>query len=300
MAASARAARGSALTHAAELRAVRKCFASVTALEGIDLHVDPGEIVALLGPNGAGKTTAIRILLGLRRPDLGRALLFGLDPRQPEARRRCGVTPQETDLPDTLRVREILDFVRAHFTHPVHTAQLLAQFGLEQLVHRQAGGLSGGERRRVAVALAFAGDPELVFLDEPSSGLDLASRRSLWDSIRSFSERGRSILLTTHDLAEAEALATRVVALECGRVVLGGSVQEIAERAGLQRVRIRSQPLPPLSAVEHATEDGRHTTLFTRRPEELIRALVTADVDLGDLEVVAITLEQALELHGKQ
>ena len=279
---------------AAELGGARKAYGSVTALDGVDLTVAPGEIVTLLGPNGAGKTTAIRLLLGLRRPDAGTARLFGLDPHRTEARRRCGTTPQETDLPETLRVREILELVRAHYPRPLPPSDLLERFGLAALGSRQAGGLSGGQRRRLAVALAFAGDPELVFLDEPSSGLDAASRRSLWQSVRDFVTRGRAILLTTHDLVEAEALATRVVVLERGRVVLEGSAAEIAARSGLQRVRIRLQPLPDLPGVEQLLENGRHLTLLVREAGEVLRALVAADADLRELEVGQAGLEHAL------
>jgi ABC-2 type transport system ATP-binding protein len=282
---------------AAELSGVRRRFGSITALDGVELRVEPGEVVALLGPNGAGKTTAIKVLLGLRRPDAGRALLFGLDPRRAEARRRCGATPQETDLPETLRVREIVEFVRAHYPHPEPTGELIARFGLASLERRQAGGLSGGERRRVAVALGFAGDPDLVFLDEPSSGLDVPSRRALWESIRSFVGRGRSILLTTHDLAEAESLATRVVVLDHGRIVIQGTVAEIAARAGLQRIRVRSQPLPQLPEVEQVSANGRYVLLFTSNADDVVRALVAENADLAELEVTPITLEQALDLE---
>ncbi|MFN2628086.1 MAG: ABC transporter ATP-binding protein [Gaiellaceae bacterium] len=279
---------------AAELRDVHKSFPGVKALAGVSLQVEPGEILALLGPNGAGKTTAIRLLLGLRRPDGGTARLSGLDPRRAEARRSCGVTPQETDLPETLRVAEILEFVRAHYPRPVPTRELLERFGLLELACRQAGGLSGGQRRRLAVALAFAGDPVAVFLDEPSSGLDLPTRRRLWDAVRGFAARGRAILLTTHDLAEAEALASRIVVLAHGRVVLEGSVAEIATRAGLQRIRIRSQPLPPLRGVERVVENGRFLDLLVRSSGEALRALAAAEADLDEIEVAPAGLEHIL------
>jgi ABC-2 type transport system ATP-binding protein len=285
------------VTIVAELREVRKRFGSTQALDAVDMRIHAGETVVVLGANGAGKTTAIRILLGLRRPDSGQAALFGVDPRRRRARVRCGATPQETDLPETLRVRELVEFVRAHFPRPASTDALLSQFGLGQLRHRQAGGLSGGERRRVAVALAFAGDPELVFLDEPSAGLDLESRRRLWEAIHAFAERGRSILLTTHDLVEAEALASRVILLEQGQVVLEGSVEEIAARAGLQSIRLRSQPLPRLPAIERVATNGRFTLLYTRAADAVVRTLVHAQVDLAELEVRTLSLEQALDLE---
>ena len=213
----------------AELVGVTKSFGTVRALDGLDLAIEPGEILALLGPNGAGKTTALRVLLGLRRPDAGSARLFGLDPTRAEARRRVGCTPQETSFPVTLRVRELVDLVRAHYTAPLAFGELAAQFGLLGFERRQVGGLSGGERRRLACALAFAGDPELVVLDEPSTGLDVESRRRLWQAIR---DRQRATVLTTHYLEEAAALATRVAVIHAGRIVASGNVDEISAHAG--------------------------------------------------------------------
>jgi ABC-2 type transport system ATP-binding protein len=283
------------VTALAELRAVEKAYRSLKALDGVDLRIEPGEVVALLGPNGAGKTTAIRVLLGLRRPDHGVARLFGRDPHDVAARVRCGATPQETDLPDTLRVREILEFVRSHYPAPLPRDETLARFGLLELADRQAGGLSGGQRRRLTVALAFAGDPRLVFLDEPSSGLDPPSRRQLWDSVRSFAALGRAILLTTHDLAEAEALASRVVVLEHGRVALAGAPAEIAARTGLRRVRVRAQPLPPLPGVERVMPNGRYVTLLVRDAAAVLRDLVAADANLDEIEIARASLEEALE-----
>ena len=201
---------------AAELAGVSKAFGAVRALDALDFEVEDGEIVALLGPNGAGKTTALHVLLGLRRPDRGTARIFGRDPRRPEARRCVGCTPQETSFPPTLRVREVVDFVRAHYPSPLPYCVVEERFELGDLRQRQVGGLSGGERRRLACALAYAGDPKLVVLDEPSTGLDIEARLRLWEAIR---ERGRTTLLTTHYLEEAAALATRIVVIRSGRIV---------------------------------------------------------------------------------
>jgi ABC-2 type transport system ATP-binding protein len=183
---------------------------------GASFDIPAGSFSAILGPNGSGKTTAISILLGLRRPECGTVLVFGVPPTELAVRRRVGCAPQETAFPETLRVGEILDFVRAHYPRAPARELLLERFGLARLVVRQLGGLSGGERRRLACALAFAGDPELVLLDEPSAGLDIESRLALWDVIRT---EGRTVVLTTHSFEEADAVATRIVVVHRGRAL---------------------------------------------------------------------------------
>ena len=185
----------------AELRGIHKRYGQVDALQGVDLELRPGELVALLGPNGAGKTTAVSILLGQRRPDAGTARLFGRDPTLPATRRPVGATLQESGFPDNLTVAEVVDLVRIHYPDPAPTRELLDRFGLAELAGRRAGGLSGGQTRRLAVALAFAGRPRLAVLDEPTTGLDVEARRGLWELLRAFVAEGGSVLLTTHSSA---------------------------------------------------------------------------------------------------
>jgi len=217
---------------AAALRGVTKRFGALVALDDVDLELHRGDVFALLGPNGAGKSTALSLVLGLRRPDRGRVELLGMDPRSRVPRAAIGVTPQDAGFPPTLRVAEIVDLVRAHFATPVPTAELLARFGLVDCRRRQTGGLSGGERRRLSVALAFAGRPLAVFLDEPTTGLDVEARRNLWSELQEYAARGGTILLTTHYLEEAEALATRVALLGRGRIAAQGSPKELASAHG--------------------------------------------------------------------
>jgi ABC-2 type transport system ATP-binding protein len=217
---------------AAALRGVTKHFGSVVALDQIDLELGRGEVLALLGPNGAGKTTALSLMLGLRRPDVGQAELFGADPRRPSSRAAVGVTPQDASFPPTLRVCEVADLVRAHYAAPTSTAELLERFGLVESSRRQLGGLSGGERRRLSVALAFAGQPLAVFMDEPTTGLDVEARRAVWSELQAYAAAGGTILLTTHYLEEAEALASRVVLLSRGRIAAEGSARELASAHG--------------------------------------------------------------------
>jgi ABC-2 type transport system ATP-binding protein len=275
----------------AELDRVTKRYGSVPALDRVSLSVSGGEVVALLGPNRAGKSTAIGVLLGLRRPDSGSARIFGVDPRRPDSRRSVGVTPQETAFPGTLRVRELVELVRAHYERPLAAATVYERFELGGLVKRQLGGLSGGERRRVGVALAFAGDPALVVLDEPTTGLDRQARRAVWEAIRSHAAGGGAILLTTHYLEEADALAGRVILIEAGSIVADGPTAEVKAEAGMTIVRFRARPGCP---VEGTVRDGDYLHLFTRDAGEAVARLVRVGVPLPGLEVRPLTLEEAL------
>jgi ABC-2 type transport system ATP-binding protein len=234
----------------AELRGLHKRYGKVEALRGVDLRIHPGELVALLGPNGAGKTTAVNVLLGQRRPDAGSARLFGQDPTAPAARQSVGATPQQSGFPGNLTVAEVVDLVRAHYPNPTSTSELLGRFGLSGVARRRAGGLSGGQARRLAVALAFAGRPRLVVLDEPTTGLDVESRRGLWEVVRAFVAEGGSMLLTTHYLEEVQALASRVVVIAGGRIVAQGSVAEITVQAGLAGMPLAGSPVEPANLEE--------------------------------------------------
>lgn len=278
----------------ATLEHATKRFGDRVALDDVTFEIPSGSVVALLGANGAGKTTALSLLLGLRRPDTGSARLFGCDPRNPAARRRLGCTPQETSFPPTLRVAEVLELVAAHFDRPADRPELLRRFLLEDLAKRQTGGLSGGERRRLALALALAGTPELVVLDEPTTGLDVESRQATWRELRAFVADKGTILLTTHYLEEAEALATWIVLIDRGRVIASGSVGDIRARAGFGRVRFRSEPLPEAPLDGRVRDDGRTITIESPDPSAAVRALVLAGARLEDLTVEPLPLEDAL------
>jgi len=260
------------------LRNVRKSYGATRALDDLSLEVDRGEVVAVLGPNGAGKTTAIEIAIGLRGADGGDVRLFGRSPRDPNTRLRLGVTPQESGFPDALSVEEIVRFAIAHYPHPAEPRAILTAFGLDALAQRRAGALSGGELRRLAVALAFAGNPDLVVLDEPTTGLDVESRRRLWDIVRDYAV-DRSVLLTTHYLEEAQALATRVVVVDSGRVLFDGSTCELRRRFGARR-------------LSYAGKDG-HVAVTIDDTDEYVRNLVRDGVAFSNLEIVPPTLEDA-------
>ena len=216
--------RASPASAAFSFRGVEKRFGDRVVLSSLDLTADQGILVALLGPNGAGKTTLVSLLLGLRRPSAGEVRVFDGDPREWRTRRRLGATPQEMGFPPTLRVCEVLDIAGGR--------DGAEAFGLSDLLNRQTGALSGGQRRRLALAIAFAREPDLVVLDEPTTGLDIEARRNAWDAIRRFAIGGGAVLLTTHHLEEARALADRVVVLAAGRIVADGSPTELETCAG--------------------------------------------------------------------
>ncbi|MEO3887768.1 ABC transporter ATP-binding protein [Nonomuraea sp. B5E05] len=276
-------------------------YGDVLALDHVSLDIRAGEVVGLLGPNGAGKSTLINLFVGLRRPTSGTVELFGGSPLDPAMRRGIGMTPQETGLPESLRVGEIADFVSAHFPDSVGTGELLARFGLGDLVRRQVGGLSGGQRRRLAVALAFAGRPRLVFLDEPTTGLDVEARRALWEGIRSFHEEGGTVLLTSHYLEEIEALAERVLVVGDGRVLADDSVRAVRGMVGTRRVSLVAGHLPHLPGVLGAERSGDRIDLVVNDPDRLVVELVRSGVPFSGLEIRPATLEEAfLTLTSKE
>ena len=278
---------------AARLIDVHRSFGSTVALDGVSLELRQGEVLGLLGPNGAGKSTALAIMLGLRRPDHGSAELFGRDPRDTEARRDIGVVLQHDGFPWTLRVGELVDLVRAHHDRPRDADWLLERLDLTSLARRQAGGLSGGQRRRLALALALAGRPRTLFLDEPTAGLDVDGRRALWKVLEEYVAGGGAVLLTTHRLDEAEATASRIVVLASGRVLRDGTVDSVRAETGLARVTVRAARLPELpGALGVESVEGRHTIL-TDRSDELVAALVASGWPFSDLEVTRTSLEDA-------
>ena len=215
----------------AQLSAVTKRYGDTVALNGIDLTIRPGELVALLGANGAGKTTAVRILLGLSKPTTGEARVFGEDPRETASRSRVGAMLQIARVPETLRVREHIHLFSSYYTNPMPMQEVIDAAGLQGIEKKKYGHLSGGQQKRTLFALAICGNPDLLVLDEPTVGLDVEARRALWKQIRDFVARGKSILLTTHYLAEAEALANRIVVIHRGLVVAEGTPAAIKGEA---------------------------------------------------------------------
>ena len=279
------------------LRGAVKSYGALRALDGIDLELHRGELLALLGPNGAGKTTAISLLLGLVRADAGEVRLFGMDPQRIEARRGIGVMLQHAQLPATLRVGELIRLTASYYPSPRSVAESAELAGVADLLQRPYGKLSGGQQRRVQFALALCGNPRLLFLDEPTVGMDIEARQKLWSAIRTLVADGVSIVLTTHYLEEAEALADRVCVMAHGKVVSEGSVQALRARIALKRVwcatRLSLAEVAAWPEVADARLDGERLCLSTEHLEALVRRLLAHDAQLSALEVRAAGLAEA-------
>ena len=281
----------------ASLENVNKTYGSVRALRGVDFRVLAGELVALLGPNGAGKTTAVKLLLGLMQPNSGRAHVFGGDPTNPENRKRTGAMLQVGRVPETLRVREHIDLFSSYYEKPMSAAEVLAAVGLEKLRDRKFGDLSGGQRQRVLFALAICGDPDLLFLDEPTVGLDVEARRMLWDEIRKMIARGKTVLLTTHYLQEADALADRVAVIHQGEIIAEGTPSEIKAKTAGKRIRCVSRLsidiLRQIPGVTEVKEDREAVEIHASIAEPVVRELLARDANLSGLEITSAGLEEA-------
>jgi ABC-2 type transport system ATP-binding protein len=284
-------------TTLARLEDAHKRFGKIAALDGLNLQVNRGEMLALLGPNGAGKSTAISILLGLQRPDRGTASLFGADPQEVEVRRRIGVMMQEVNLASVMRTRELIRQVSNYYPNPLDLHTVLGKLGLEKIADRPYGKLSGGQKRQVQFALAICGRPELLFLDEPTVGLDLQSREALWQVLRDLMHEGCSIVLTTHYLEEAEALANRVAVMAHGRAIANGSVDEIRAHVSRKNVSYRSglsrQVIEAWPEVLQWSEQGGRQHIVTRDAEALLRRLLATDTAVSDIEVRRAGLAEA-------
>lgn len=281
----------------ARLHSVTKKYGQVTALDNLNLSLYPGEVVALLGPNGAGKTTAVKLLLGLIAPNNGSVRVMGRDPRDSETRTSIGAMLQVTRVPETLRVREHIDLFRSYYPNPLPAAEIVRIARLEGLENTFYGKLSGGQKQRVLFGLALAGNPSLIFLDEPTVGMDIESRRALWDQIRSLAAQGKTVLLTTHYLEEADALASRIVVIGKGKILGEGTPTEIKHRVTGRRIRcITSLELDFVREMAHvmsAERDRDAVVIIASETERVVQQLMREDPTLRGLEISAPGLEDA-------
>jgi ABC-2 type transport system ATP-binding protein len=292
------------LKHAiARLHSATKRYGQTTALDQLTLNLYPGEVVALLGPNGAGKTTAVRLLLGLIAPTSGSVRVMGRDPRDASARTGIGAMLQVTRVPETLKVREHIDLFRSYYPHPLPAEEIVRTAKLEGLENKFFGKLSGGQKQRVLFGLALAGNPDLIFLDEPTVGMDIESRRGLWDQIRWLAAQGKTVLLTTHYLEEADALASRVVVIDKGKVIAEGTSAQIKQRVSGRRIRCITELdesfLLSLPSVINVERDREAVIVTAHEAEGVVKEMLLRDVTLRGLEISAPGLEDAfLALTG--
>jgi ABC-2 type transport system ATP-binding protein len=287
----------------ASLHRASKNFGDVQALRQVNFAVRAGELVALLGPNGAGKTTAVKLFLGLAKPTAGTVSVFGGDPIHEEVRTRIGAMLQVAKVPETLRVREHIDLFSSYYPKPLPLTETLALAGLQEIKNRVFGELSGGQRQRVLFALALCGDPDILFLDEPTVGLDVESRRLLWEEIRKLIARGKTVLLTTHYLEEADALADRVVVINRGEIIAEGTPSEIKASTAGRRIRCVSsldiETVRALPGVIEVRRDREALEIRAALAEPILRDLLMRDEGLSGIEVTSAGLEEAfLALTG--
>ena len=234
-------------------RASKVCPGDIVAARDISLTIVPGETLALFGPNGAGKTTTIRLILGLAKPSSGVVRVFGRDPREAPARMRIGTMLQIAEIPASLTVREYVTLFSSYDPHPLPIDETLRLAAIDDLANRRSERLSGGQRQRLPFAIAICGDPDLLVLDEPTATLDIESRVALWDQIRLLAKRGKSIIFTTHYLAEADALADRIALISRGAIVADGSPAEIKARAGTAHLEVAYLTLTKTNVLEAAS-----------------------------------------------
>lgn len=290
-----------------EIKGLRKSYGDVEAVRGIDLYVERGEVFALLGPNGAGKTTTTEILEGFRARDAGEVSVLGHDPArgERELKRRIGIVLQSTGVDPFLTVRETIDQYGAYYLHPRPTEEIIEVVGLREKRDSRVNKLSGGQQRRLDVAIALAGDPELLFLDEPTTGFDPSARRNAWHLVRNLTSLGKTVWLTTHFMDEAQYLAQRVAVITSGEIVAEGPPDSLGGRAAMKtRIRFRlpagatdtpglgETPLPD-GSFELATDDATRTT------HELTGWALEHGFSFESLEVTRPSLEDVyLELTG--
>jgi ABC-2 type transport system ATP-binding protein len=283
---------------AVEFVDTRKRYGEVEALRGISLAIQPGEVVAMLGPNGAGKTTSISLMLGLRQPTGGQVRLFGLPPNDRRARSRAGVMLQESGTTAVLTVRELVALFCVYYPSPLPADQAVAMAGLTDKADARIGTLSGGQRQRLYFALAICGNPEILFLDEPTVGMDVEARRAFVASTRSLAATGKTVVFTTHYLREAEELARRIIVIDHGRIIADATPRELMAKVAGKRVSFTvSRPLAadtlaglPLTALD---ESDRRVRFLTNEPEAVLRTLFERGVEIQDLEVAGADLEEA-------
>ncbi len=282
-----------------EASGLAKAYGRKTALSGVDLKVADAGVLALLGPNGAGKTSFVNAALGLIAPSKGVLKVFESKPGSRAVRQRIGVMMQDADLPDRLKGRELIGLFASYYPDPLAIEDIIARCDLSTFVDARYGRLSGGQKRRVQFALALIGNPDLIFLDEPTTGLDAEARRGLWTIVRNVADAGARVVLTTHYLEEADALADRVAVISDGRIIADGTADALRSKVGGSVIRCATQvpneQLNRLPGVKQTRRAGRFAELIATDAIAPLKALMELDRDISDLTVRAPSLEEAFD-----
>jgi len=284
-----------------EVNNVSKTFKHKKAVNNVSFHVEKGQIVALLGPNGAGKTTTISMMLGLKDPSEGSVSIFGKSPKQRAVRNRLGAMLQEVSVIDSISVEEAIDLFRSYYTNPVAKETLLQLSNLESEKRQRCEKLSGGQKRRLNFALALAGNPDLLFLDEPTVGMDITSRKAFWETIRKLASEGKTIILTTHYLEEADALADRILLFANGEIIADGTPEEMKATISRKTISFYTKekiPTDLLKGLPHVTAVQFHeprVILTTDDTDATLQAIYKENLPVTDISVERGSLDEAFE-----
>lgn len=277
-----------------EMNGVVKNYGSFQALKGLDFKLSRAEKVCFLGPNGAGKTTAINIMLGLKKASSGSVRLFGEQPKQRKNRDRVGVMLQESGIPESLKVSEIINLIKATYSYSLPTSEIIEKADLSHKQSARVGSLSGGEKQRLFFALAIAGDPDLVFLDEPTVAMDVHSRKVFWEELDKFHKLGKSILFSTHYLEEADEFADRIVVINKGKKIAEGSPSEIKAVVASKTVEFKStSDLTKYYSLGIKSLGNNSFHFYSNEPEPILKKLFADNVHLSDLSINSTDLEAA-------
>lgn len=286
---------------------VGKSFGDKQVLSGINMQLHQSEILSVLGPNGAGKTTLINTMLGRLSLDAGEISLFGHPPGSMLVKRQTGAMLQVAGLPDMSTVKEHIELFQSYYAEPMSYQQVMDYSGLKEIENQYSKTLSGGQKQRLLFALAICGNPKLLFLDEPTVGMDITARKSLWKAIENLKANGTSILLTTHYLEEADRLSDRIVMLSRGKVVREGTPAQIKSQINTKKIRFQSKVnISELVAIKHlekATQlhaENNYFELESTNAEEALKELFKHEIAISDLTIVGAALEDAFEIINKQ
>ena len=281
----------------ASLSGVYKSFENKPALHNIDLNIRSGQVLAVLGANGAGKTTLINILLGRHNPDAGVVSIFGQPAGSLLARRQTGALLQVASLPETLKIKEHIQLFQSYYPYPMAYQKVIEYAGLQSMEDRYSKKLSGGEKQRLLFALSICGNPKLLFLDEPSVGMDVEARKGLWEAILDLKAAGTAIVLTTHYLEEADSLADEVILLKEGEIIQRGTTNQIKASTTHTSIRFSSQntcaAYHKMTGVRHVHISGKYIELASSNVNQTLRTLLNQQIDIQDLTVSSAGLEDA-------